>query len=244
MNLWISKTHLQLPDYGLAFFFFFYIFIDLPNEHKYKIVIPSAKRKAGCNVTFTNIFRHELCHFYITVEQSFWLYFTHYVDITQHLPEWLVGEWAIAVPCCIPCELLRRRSIPSPQPGGFQCTPGAGKGISHPGGSQVMLMLPALLGVLQRRAGMCPKSKELLPPSLSILPKANHIGASHLRCSRAPWQPGHDEIKHLQKGWEERLGHAKHIFLVQILQKEEHMGPCLAAFCLEDVHPRCPQALL
>lgn len=84
MNLWVKETHIQLPNS----FFFFNVFIDLPNKHKYKIVIPSAKRKAGCHLTLSKIFRgvcsvcilQSLNHF---VEQAFWLYFMHYVNTTH-----------------------------------------------------------------------------------------------------------------------------------------------------------------
>lgn len=54
--------------------FFFYIFIGLPKEHKYKIVIPSAKRKVGCDDTLSNIFRlfaqYVLLHLYITLRNN------------------------------------------------------------------------------------------------------------------------------------------------------------------------------
>jgi len=48
-----------------------------------------------------------------------------------------------------------------------------------------MYTLPELLRAFQSRAGMWPESKELLPPLLSVFPKANHIGNPLLRCSEA-----------------------------------------------------------
>lgn len=77
------------------FFFFFNVFIDLPNEYKYKIVIPSAKRKAGCHLTLSNTFR-VVCSVCILqslnqfVEQFFWLHFMHYVNTIHH--KWAAGR--------------------------------------------------------------------------------------------------------------------------------------------------------